>query len=228
MPDTVRSASDMLAQPTTQLTTGGGNTAEEVRQLMRDMLLSMAPMPISDIDATQWIMPGWGWGSGQTPTITSGRLAYTPIYCARPMSVDRIGVEVVVGAVGSIRLGIYNAVHNQSQHRISLGTLLVDAGTVDVGTSGSKTLTISQTLHGFYYLASVGDSAPICQTPDPINGAVISPVQWMNNDLNGTFDHCIPLVLSQSALVAGGLPSTPVAPTLTGTVGVSCVRLRLT
>lgn len=232
MPDTIRTRADMLAQITAQLSTGGGNTAAEVVQLLRDMLVTEAavrPFPLSDHDnlipVSQWIMPGWGWGSGATPNWTAGILAYIPIFCSRAIEFDRIGVEVVVGSAGSMRLGIYNAVHS-SQNRLTIGSLLVDAGTINVGSSGSKTVTISQTLEGFYWLAVVGDSTPTIQAPDGA-AAVHTPVQWANNDLNGTFDHCIPQVTGQSSLVSGGLPSTAVAPTSTATVARAIARMRM-
>ena len=183
--------------------------------------------PIPDVDTGLWAMPGWGWGSGATSAMPTGFVLYTPIFCSRPMSFDRIGVQCVVGVAGTARLGIYHATFNTTQNKISVGSLLVDAGTVDVTASGSKEATISQTLHGWYFLAYVADCNAQMQVPD-VAAAVHSPVQWMNNDLNGTFDHCIPIVGSQSALVAGGLPSTPVAATSTATAARAPVRLRLT
>lgn len=188
--------------------------------------------PVSDIDWTltstwNWVMPGWGWQVGATPTWGAGILSYTPIFCGRPMEFDQIGIRVVSGAAGDARLGIYSATVNSTQNRISIGSLVVDAGTVSTTASGSKTITLSPsvTIHGYAYLAIVCDAAPVVQCPDD---GLYTFVTGGNNDVVGSFDHNVPIASGQSALVAGGLPSTPVTPTATATAyGRAPVRLRM-
>ncbi len=185
--------------------------------------------PIADVDyrvTDVWITPGWGWGSGATVPMPRGYIMYTPIFCSTPMQFDAIGVQVVVPDAGSVRLGIYEGVLEPAQNRLSVGNLVVDAGAISVATAGSKMAPIARTLQGWYFLAAVFDCAPHVQVPDG-SAAVHSPVQWANNDLNGTFDHCIPISGGQAALVAGGLPAAPVAATATATVARAPVRLRM-
>lgn len=184
--------------------------------------------PITDIDYTipldVWVVPGWSWGTGAAPNWVAGLIAYAPIFCSQPMEFDGIGIQVVVGSAGTARMGIYNGTIGTTQNRLGVGSLLLDAGTVDVTTSGSKIISITATtLHGYYFLAIVMDSTPTIQTPDT---AAHGFVNWANNDVNGTFDHFIPIATGQSALVAGGL-GAPVTPSASATVLRMPVRLRL-
>lgn len=77
-------------------------------------------------------------------TFSAGTLIAMPFCAPRGGTLDRIGMRFGAGAVGAlVRLGIYNVT---SDTNLYPGTLLVDAGEVDVSSNGTKTLTINQTL----------------------------------------------------------------------------------
>jgi len=99
------------------------------------------------------------------------------IYVGDSTSFTRIGCNVsAAGAGGTVaRLGIYN-VSVQSNRRIEPGSLLVDAGTVSVATTGDKEIVIAQTLErGFYFLAISSDGTPTMFRPST-SGIGITPV----------------------------------------------------
>lgn len=88
------------------------------------------------------------------PNVTAvyQRLYFIPVIVPANMTVDRIAVEVNTAAASQVaRLGIYEADADGLP-----STLLLDAGTVSVATTGVKTITISQALSAQpYYLAIV-------------------------------------------------------------------------
>lgn len=82
-----------------------------------------------------------------------------PIVLPRPITIDRIGINVAAaGAAGAAaRIGIYNDGTN-----VYPGTLLLDAGAVACTGTGDKVITISQSLQaGIYWLAMVSNDATI-------------------------------------------------------------------
>ena len=88
--------------------------------------------------------------------ITANRLYAIPFFISRPMTADRIGVQVATLAAGSLRLGLYADGVN-----LYPGALLLDAGVVDTGTTGLKELTINQALSsGLVWLAMLANAAP--------------------------------------------------------------------
>jgi hypothetical protein len=97
-----------------------------------------------------------------TVTVGNGVLYLVPVYIPSSVTLDRLSIEVVTtpGGAGSVvRLGIYN--HNSATNLPS--SLLVDAGTVDTTTTGTKEATISQTLSaGTYWFCAVaqGSASP--------------------------------------------------------------------
>lgn len=92
--------------------------------------------------------------SSTTGTLSVQRLTVVPIWLPAPRTVDRIGLEVTTaGGAGTLaRLGLYLA---DPSTRMAT-TRLLDAGTVDVTTTGVKQATISQSLpEGLSYLAVI-------------------------------------------------------------------------
>ena len=99
--------------------------------------------------------------SGVNYTIAANRLYAVPFLVGRALTVDRIAIFLVTaGAAGKkARLGIYKDGTNMYP-----GTLVLDAGTVDVDGAGSTLLaiTISQALtKGLHWLVLVSDGAPV-------------------------------------------------------------------
>lgn len=81
-----------------------------------------------------------------------------PLYIPKTMKFDRIAIRVSTqasGAVPRIRLGVYE---DKADGSVYPGSLVIDAGEVDVSTTGLKELAIDLTLKGgkLYWLALVG------------------------------------------------------------------------
>lgn len=92
-------------------------------------------------------------------SIIQNRLYAMPFPVLRPITVDRIAIEVSTAGAGgaAIRLGIYNNGTN-----LTPGTLLLDAGTVDATSTGLKAITISQALtKGIYWLVLLTNDGTI-------------------------------------------------------------------
>lgn len=103
-----------------------------------------------------------------TFTLIANRLYYFPFYNPAQNTWTRIGINVTTGAAGNARLGVYNNVNG-----IPSGAPLLDAGTVDVSTTGEKEVVISLALApGWYWLAVVSDVTPTL-TAEQINGATL-------------------------------------------------------
>jgi len=90
-------------------------------------------------------------------TLVADHLYATPYLAARPITVDRIAVEIKTAAAGkSARLGIYRNGTNMYP-----GVLVLDCGTISCGTTGVKEIVIDQQLpKGLYWLAIVSNGAP--------------------------------------------------------------------
>ena len=98
-----------------------------------------------------------------------------PVYIPEAGTYDRIGIEVTVLATGTWRLGIYD---DDGDTGAGPGTLILDAGTVDTGTTGIKEITINQTLQaGHVWLsASWGAVNPTIRSWAAIQSPVL-PVE---------------------------------------------------
>jgi hypothetical protein len=82
--------------------------------------------------------------------IIANFVLYVPVCVARPTTFTGIGQEIAVAGSGNARLGIYECLSDGKP-----GSLILDAGTVGVGTTGVKTASISQSLTGgWYWLAT--------------------------------------------------------------------------
>lgn len=94
-----------------------------------------------------------------TQVITAGRLVAMVMVVPRAMTLSHLVVDVTAAAAGKIvRLGIYGVGAN-----LYPGSLILDAGTVAVDTTGLKILQISggQALEkGIYFLTVISDGAP--------------------------------------------------------------------
>jgi len=104
------------------------------------------------------------YGSETTKPLSSTRIVAVPFYVPDTKTADLIMVRVTTAIAGNARLGIYNDGAN-----LYPGTLLLDAGTVAVGTTGCKQITISQALSGaLYWLAVLPDPSIAVQAHFPI------------------------------------------------------------
>ena len=99
-------------------------------------------------------------GASGAFTLVANKLYSHGIVITKTMTFDRIAIFVNTLSVGSVRLGIY-----ADNGSVYPGTLILDAGTVDVSGTGTKSITINLTLTpGLYWLASVSDVVPILST----------------------------------------------------------------
>ena len=117
-----------------------------------------------------------------TSAIQADRIIARYLWVARNITVDRIAVYVATaGAAGTvIRLGIYNNGTN-----LLPGSLLLDAGTVAVDSTGVKAITINQALtKGLYWLALFSDGAPTLGA----HASAWSPI-GMDNSIQNTKAH---------------------------------------
>lgn len=78
-------------------------------------------------------------------------IRFVSLLVARPITIDRVGINVAVaGSGGTTNAGI--ALY--SSDNMIPNKVLADFGTVDISTTGAKTITINQTLApGFYFFA---------------------------------------------------------------------------
>jgi len=150
-------------------------------------------------DPFQVMVPGSFYGLCQgtnTAVLTADQLygQYFPL--PRGATFDRIGIDVQTGAAGKhIRLGIYKDDDLDGYPK----SLVLDAGVVNVDTSGEKHITINQHLEaGLYFLAFISDGAPtlwLTQTP-----AYPSPL-----GLGGTIAYPV-FVYYKTGVAYGALP----------------------
>ncbi len=127
----------------------------------------------------QILLPIYAFG---TVTVVANRLVGTFMLVPRAMTLSHLVIEVTsAAAAGKIaRLGIYNVGTN-----LYPGTLLLDAGTVAVDSTGLKTLQISggQALtKGIYFIAVISDGTPAIR----YYSAAWSPIGANNTNLAGT------------------------------------------
>jgi hypothetical protein len=89
--------------------------------------------------------------------LVANRLYAMPFPCPKGITLDGIGVYVSTSSTLTARLGIY-----LDDGNCYPGSLLLDAGTIDVTTTGAKKLTISQALseNSLYWLVTVAGATP--------------------------------------------------------------------
>ena len=89
--------------------------------------------------------------------LTANRIYAMPFICPKAITLDRIGIYVSTLSTTTARLGIY-----ADNGNCYPGTLLLDAGTVDVTATGAKTITINQVLaaNTLYWLVIVCAATP--------------------------------------------------------------------
>jgi hypothetical protein len=135
------------------------------------------------------------------------RMYAIPFIVDSLISVDRIGITVnTADSTGSVRLGVYESSAGLPS------SLLIDAGTVSITTTGNKEITISQTLlPGLYFLAAVGQSING-------NGRVVG-VGGVTFQMKSTLKTSVPFANAGGYYgdgVSGALPSVFGVPTNSG------------
>lgn len=152
-----------------------------------------------------------------TAALVAGVLHTHSIYVPRTCTIDRIGAEVTVGAVGStITLGVY-----EDNGFGDPGVLLLDAGTIDGNSATAQEKTISQALTGgrVYHLAA------LCAGGTP-TARVITGTCWMGRQISlaGATSATIRNGRSRSAIVGTALPNPAATTALASGVVIIAVR----
>lgn len=142
-----------------------------------------------------------------TLTFTKDLMYLIPFYVPSTTTFTRIAVSLTgtAGSTGSvIRLGIYDSDSNNFPNN-----LVVDGGTVATTTTGSKSVTISQSLSkGLYWLASV---AQVATTTQPTSTRrIITPTSFVQQGTVSADDAGLSNVNVGYTVssVTGALPST--------------------
>jgi hypothetical protein len=149
----------------------------------------------------------WGTGTSQI----RGRKIVIP----KDLTVNQIGCSVQsAGASGAlVRLGIYNSDANGYP-----STLVVHAGTVDVTSTGTKTITISQALTaGTYWLVAAGDVIGCTLHSDSATGNTLYSTSIETASADG--------VLSSTWTAGTAFPSTFTTSGLTTNVPFLALRV---
>lgn len=134
-----------------------------------------------DLLVGKWFTPAPVIATAQTTSLDVDKLYAYHLAIARALTIDRLGLFVSVAGAGSARLGIYNDNGN-----VYPGSLLLDAGAVDISSTGIKQSTISQALtKGLYWLAI------ICSAEITVyKGAwAYSPLGRSNSTLKAVYSH---------------------------------------
>lgn len=145
-----------------------------------------------------WITTTGGSTSSGQPA--NGRFYASPIALTSGVTATSLAINVnTAGSAGSVmRLGIY-----ADDGTTTPSTLILDAGTVDTSTSGSKSITINQTLPaGVYWLVSVSQGSATTQPTLSTIGGNTPGLALSNNGMsNGA------AALSADSSTTGALPA---------------------
>jgi len=123
---------------------------------------------------TRYVLPGWYASAFTIFSPTIGRIYYTPIFVTETTTFDRIAIYVNTFSAGTADLRIFNWTAGLPS------SLLLNAGSVDTGTTGAKEIVIAQQLtRGYYFLAVRLTAAPLLRSLDK-DYAVAPPVPGLH------------------------------------------------
>lgn len=157
---------------------------------------------------TYFSLPGVEPTTVTTFAMAANQVRYAPILVITPITIDQLAIEVTSAGAGgtTARLGIYNADTSWQPT-----TLVVDAGTVAVDSTGVKTAGISTTLQPGRYLTAINtDGAPTVRT---VRGG--AHYMGLNTSL-GASSFNISMLATQTY---AAFPATATAPTTVGSGG---------
>ena len=152
-----------------------------------------------------WVLPGWAsYDKCEIQTVAE-HMYLIPIYCGDARTFKGIGIYVGWAVADKkTRLGIYKADPDSHYHP---GDLVLDAGTVDIGSTGAKSIVIDETLSsGYYYLAVVSSGNPRLKGIDPQQGWTTPMSGIVGEGHDGPALRNIPYLDNQSGLADSGLP----------------------
>lgn len=135
-----------------------------------------------------------------TVAIAANTLYAAPILIPRQLTFTSINMEVTTLSAGNLRLGIY-----KDKYMASGATdggypdvLVLDAGTVNTGTTGGKAVSISQLLDpGWYWLAAVANATPTVRS---IGTTVGTAWLGMSSTTDSNIHHGVSVAFTYAAL----------------------------
>lgn len=128
-----------------------------------------------------------------------------PFYIPKTAAFDRIAIRITTAGTGAtprVRIGVYE---DKGDGSVYPGALVLDAGEVDVSSTGLKEITITLTLKGgkLYWLAFVGqDTASMAMAAIPAADS-LATFLGLDNGLTGT-----PYLGYAHTQAYGALPAT--------------------
>lgn len=131
----------------------------------------------SPLGSQVWQAEGYDWNGQGTFLYSTNRAYWELMYVRKTKVFTGIGVFVTsaAGAGSVMRLGLYNSKAHSDGYLIP-DTLIVDAGTVAVDSSGFKSITINESLvAGYYFACHWQDGAPTVavQGGNQVSGTVL-------------------------------------------------------
>jgi len=155
-------------------------------------------------------------GATATAAMTLNVIYASPFAVVKTITLDRIAINVTTAAAGATaRLGIY-----ADDGTTYPGSLVLDAGTVDVSTTGMKTITISQELTpGLYWLCVWSGGGP---TIRGVAGGGAYPILSLDSTLAAAVYNRY-----EATLTYGSYPSTFPAGASAGSGAMPCPWVRL-
>lgn len=174
-----------------------------------------------------WSIPGYSCPQAAlAANFLQNAVAYGMIVPPETTTYTAIGLQVTTaGGGGTVaRLGLYEADQTATGYRP--GALIVDAGTVSIASTGTKSIAISETLQRgqVYFTAIVHDAAAVsfrmCDTSAIVNG----PVTGRSDSPNNTRDRT---VIEHMGVGTGALanPASTTTDDVTSTVYGTIVML---
>ena len=135
-----------------------------------------------------WYLPNGIGSTNSSSALIQSTLTFLPFYVNKATSINKLGIVCSATATSTtVRLGVY--ANTNTAGSVAPSALLVDAGTTDFTTTGSKVITLGSALSvtpGLYWLAAVA------QGGQPSGYVTISSVNYVN----------MPVGLSSGALAA--------------------------
>lgn len=174
------------------------------------------------LNVTRWVKPGYAWVSNLAADLVLGRMYYCPIFVDELTTYIRIGIYVDTAAAAGkkVRLGIYEWDDGVP------GDLILDAGTVDVDTTGAKEIVIAQALlRGAYFLAAVTDGVPKVFVIQESNGWSCN-IGYFAAGVNNQVNQGVLYKAGEDGQVAAGLTDPAAAPTASLEMAWHMVNLR--
>jgi len=143
--------------------------------------------------------------------LVANTIYFLPFNIYKSTTFTKIGVSVTTSAASSnIRLGIYNCDNDFGFP----GSLVLDAGTIDSSSNGDKTITISQTLFGKYWLCLISNGTPSIATSYTIAPPFSEVNAWWGVNSFGSTSDCANASIVGVSSYYSALPATVIGDTI--------------